>query len=65
MQFTQILTGDEVTRDRCFKFLGVKLKQLEKEVLTDDVETFIIEELKKVLQVSKRFLEFRIKIHTY
>ncbi|XP_055295785.1 apoptosis inhibitor 5 homolog [Sitodiplosis mosellana] len=48
--FSQILTGDELTRDRCFKFLGVKLKQLGKEIITDEIEAFIIEEVKKVLQ---------------
>lgn len=50
-QFSQILTGDELTRDRCFKFLGAKLKQLGKELITEEVETFIVEEIKKILQV--------------
>lgn len=46
LQIGQILTGDEVTRDRCYKFL---VKQLGKEIATDEV---IIDELKTVLQVS-------------
>lgn len=50
-QFSQILTGDELTRDRCFKFLTLKLKQLGRDVITDDVETFITTELKKISQV--------------
>lgn len=52
-QFSQILTGDELTRDRCFKFLAIKLKQLGKEIITDEIEAFIIEELKKILQVNR------------
>lgn len=44
-----------MTRDRCFQFLGVRLKRLYKPVFTDDVEALIIEELKKVLQVSENF----------
>lgn len=51
LQFSQILGEDEQTRDRCFKFLGAKLKQLGKETITDEVEAFIVEQLKKISQV--------------
>lgn len=51
------MTGDELTRDRCFKFLGIKLKQLGREVITDEIEAYIIEELKKILQVNNCLCE--------
>lgn len=53
LQFSQILGEDELTRDRCFKFLGAKLKQLGKETITDEVEAFIVEQLKKISQVIR------------
>lgn len=48
--FSQIATGDETTRERCFKFIATKIFPLGNEVITKDVEEFIIDEIKKVLQ---------------
>lgn len=52
LQFSQINGGDELTRDRCLKYLQAKLKKIDKELLTAEVEAFVIAELKKVLQVK-------------
>lgn len=39
-----------MTRERCFKFLNIKLKQLGKEIITDETENFLIEKFKEILQ---------------
>lgn len=49
--FSQILNGDDSTRERCIKFLGTKLKALGHSVITKDAEDLLIAECKKVLQV--------------
>lgn len=49
-----------MTRDRCFKFLSLKLKQLGRDVITDDVETFITTELKKISQVIECKSQLRL-----
>lgn len=51
--FTQITTGDEATRERCFKFITTKLFAMGPSVITKEVEDFLIDEVKKVLQVSE------------
>lgn len=56
---SQILTGDETTRDRCFKFLSTKFKNLGSDIITKDVEEFLITDIKKILQVKK---ENKIKL---
>ncbi|KAJ9601059.1 hypothetical protein L9F63_000794 [Diploptera punctata] len=48
--FSQILSGDDVIRERCIKFLTVKIKALGHDVITKDAEEFLITECKKVLQ---------------
>lgn len=48
--FCQIQTGDEAIRDRCFKFLSSKFKNLGVDVITKDVEDFMIAEIKKIVQ---------------
>lgn len=48
--FSQILNGDDSTRERCIKFLGSKLKALGHSVITKDAEDLLIVECKKVLQ---------------
>lgn len=48
--FTQIASGDETTRERCFKFIAAKLFSMGHEVITKDVEEYLIEEIKKILQ---------------
>lgn len=50
--FTQISTGDETTRERCFKFIVTKLFSMSPSILTKEIEEFLIEEIKKILQVS-------------
>lgn len=48
--FTQISSGDEPTRDRCFKFIATKLFAMGPTVITKEIEEFIIDEVKKILQ---------------
>lgn len=50
--FTQIASGDEATRERCFKFIASKLFTMGPTVITKEIEEFLIEEIKKVLVVS-------------
>lgn len=49
--FNQILTGEDIVREKCIKFMSTKVKQLGSEVLTKEVEDVLIENCKKVLQV--------------
>ncbi|KDR14692.1 Apoptosis inhibitor 5, partial [Zootermopsis nevadensis] len=48
--FSQILSGDDLIRERCIKFLTVKIKALGHDVITKDAEEHLISECKKVLQ---------------
>lgn len=48
--FSQILQGEDIVRERAIKFLSTKLKTLPEEVLTKEVEEFILAESKKVLE---------------
>uniref|UniRef100_U3ILE9 Apoptosis inhibitor 5 n=1 Tax=Anas platyrhynchos platyrhynchos TaxID=8840 RepID=U3ILE9_ANAPP len=48
--FSQILQGEDIVRERAIKFLSTKLKTLPEEVLTKEVEEFILTESKKVLE---------------
>lgn len=50
--FSQILTGDEATRSSCFKFVQTKIRNLGTEVVTKEIEEFMISEIKKILQVN-------------
>lgn len=49
--FSQILNGDDGTRDRCIKFLASKLKAVGHDVITKEPEDLLISECKKVLKV--------------
>lgn len=49
--FSQILSGDDLVRERCIKFLTVKIKSLGHDIITKDAEELLISECKKVLQV--------------
>lgn len=49
--FSQILSGDDLIRERCIKFLTVKIKALGHDIITKDAEEHLISECKKVLQV--------------
>lgn len=53
--FSQIMSADEVTRERCFKFLVHKLKIFGSEIITKEIEEYIINEIKKILQVCAMF----------
>lgn len=55
---SQILTGDETTRDRCFKFLSTKFRNLGSEIITKEVEEYMITDIKKILQVRKRIYRY-------
>lgn len=48
--FTQVLQGDDLTRERCLKFLATKVKSLGHDVINKDSEEYLIAECKKVLQ---------------
>ncbi|XP_043267437.1 apoptosis inhibitor 5 isoform X2 [Venturia canescens] len=48
--FSQILNGDDGTRERCIKFLATKLKAIGHDVITKEPEDLLILECKKVLQ---------------
>lgn len=48
--FSQILQGEDIVRERAIKFLSTKLKTLPEEVLTKEVEEFILAESRKVLE---------------
>lgn len=48
--FSQISTGDEGTRGRTFQYLANKFMKYCIDLLTKDVETFMIVEMKKILQ---------------
>lgn len=63
--FIQISSGDETTRERCFKFIATKLFAMGPTVITKEVEEFIIDEIKKILQVSNRYPKFDVKIFYY
>ncbi|XP_055307589.1 apoptosis inhibitor 5 homolog [Sitodiplosis mosellana] len=57
--FSKISSRDELTRDRYFKFLGIELRQLEKKLISDEIEIFIIDGLKQILQ-DVTVVEFEI-----
>lgn len=48
--FSQISAGDEATRARSFQYLSQKFMKYCAELITKDIETFIVVELKKILQ---------------
>lgn len=50
--FSQILSGDDLVRERCIKFLTVKIKSIGHDIITKDAEELLISECKKVLQVK-------------
>ncbi|XP_055593117.1 apoptosis inhibitor 5 homolog [Uranotaenia lowii] len=47
--FSQIVSGDEQTRYRNFQFILNKLMKLGSEIVTKEVEEFVITEIKKIL----------------
>ncbi|KAF4523882.1 hypothetical protein B566_EDAN010200 [Ephemera danica] len=48
--YNQILTGEEIVRERCIKFLASKYRHLESDVINKEAEDFVIAETRKVLQ---------------
>lgn len=48
--FSQILSGEDYVREKCIKFLTVKVRNVGKEVLNKEAEEYMIAEIKKVLQ---------------
>ena len=46
--FTQILQGEDIVRERAIKFMTIKMKNLPEEVMTKDIEDYIVSESKKV-----------------
>ncbi|XP_044735312.1 apoptosis inhibitor 5 [Chrysoperla carnea] len=57
--FQQMEIGDELVKERCFKFLSTKFKILGKEIITKEAEDVIIEYCKKFLE-SATGEEFKI-----
>ena len=49
-------SGEELVRERCIQFLNLKLPTLGSDIITTEVETLIITEAKKILQVIVLFL---------
>lgn len=49
--YAQIKSGDATVRDKCFKFLQVKLKDLGPEIITVDFEKRLLSETKRILPV--------------
>ncbi|XP_037959787.1 apoptosis inhibitor 5 homolog [Teleopsis dalmanni] len=47
--FQQISNGDEVTRERCFKYILKKLLPMGPAIITSEVEEYIVDEIKKIL----------------
>lgn len=62
--FSQIINGDDATRERCIKFLATKLKAIGHDVITKEPEDLLITECKKVLQVIL-FINLCDKIYIY
>lgn len=52
--FKQIHGPDNVVREKCIKFIVTKVKTLDKGVLSAEIEDLIVQECKKMLQVSFR-----------
>lgn len=48
--FSQITSGNELTRERCFKYIASKVLTIGSTVITKEVEDLIILEIKKILQ---------------
>lgn len=49
--YAQVKTGEPVVRDRCFKFLQAKLKDLGPEIITVDFEKRLLSETRRILPV--------------
>ncbi|XP_075588063.1 apoptosis inhibitor cassowary isoform X2 [Dermatophagoides farinae] len=47
--FGQILDGEDETRDRVVKFFGTKFRTIKPDLLTKEIEEFILENCKKIL----------------
>ena len=47
--FSQILSGDDLIREKAVKFMAVKLKNLSQDVWTADLESYFVQETKKVI----------------
>ncbi|XP_076328745.1 apoptosis inhibitor 5-like isoform X2 [Tachypleus tridentatus] len=48
--FSQILNGEEIVRERAIRFLNNKIKALPSDVMTKELEEYIFQESKKVMQ---------------
>lgn len=48
--FSQIINGDDISREQCLKFLTFKIKTQGTEILDKESEDFLVAESKKVLQ---------------
>lgn len=49
--YAQIKSGEPIIRDRCFKFLQTKLKDLGPEIITVDFEKRLLSETRRILPV--------------
>lgn len=48
--FSQIEIGDDLTREKSIKFLSLKLKTLQEELITKEVEEFLLQSCRKTMQ---------------
>jgi hypothetical protein len=62
--FSQIIAGDEQTRYRNFQFLSGKFMKMEPEIITKEIEEFIITEIKKIMMVSLIYTNSNIRLNT-
>jgi hypothetical protein len=49
--FKQILSEDEVVRERAIKFLGTKVKVLDEETIDKDAEEYLVSQCKQVNKI--------------
>ena len=46
--FSQILSGDDLIREKAVKFMAVKLKNIPEDTWTAELETYFVDETRKV-----------------
>ncbi|XP_059616977.1 apoptosis inhibitor 5 homolog [Phlebotomus argentipes] len=46
---SQIITGDEQTREKCFKYIQHKFRNYAPDIYTKEIEEYLVAELKKIL----------------
>lgn len=52
--FSQIESGEDITRERVIKFLAIKMKTLPEDLWTKEVEEYFFQECRKVIFKSNK-----------